>query len=146
MNEKVSLQPDLEQRFRRELTGIPVFETMGFEFPELADGWCRVRVPRQDSHKGIYDTFHGGLLTTVADCAAWVAIVTRLGPDTHLITTDMHIRFLAPCWTAVIAEARVMKFGRTLCPVEVQLFNTSDEQVAVAQVTYFRLDNQPRAT
>ena len=50
---------------------------------------------------------------------------------------DMNIRFLAPCLTAVTARARVIKLGRTLCPVAVDLFDANDRQVAVAQVSYF---------
>ena len=34
---------------------------------------------------------------------------------------------------------RAIKFGRTLCPVEVNLFDEADRHVAVAQVTYMLL-------
>jgi acyl-coenzyme A thioesterase PaaI-like protein len=39
----------------------------------------------------------------------------------------------------VTAKAKVIKFGRTLCPVEVNLFDTTNKHVAVAQVTYILL-------
>ena len=58
-------------------------------------------------------------------------------------TTDMNIRFLAPCLTDLRAEARVIKCGRTLCPVAVELFDANDKAVAVAQVTYLRLEKTP---
>ena len=61
----------------------------------------------------------------------------KTGPDAKLTTTDMNIRFLAPCLTDVTARARVIKLGSTLCPVAVDLFDTNDRQVAVAQVSYF---------
>jgi len=51
----------------------------------------------------------------------------------------MSIRFLAPCLTDVIARARVVKFGRTMCPVTVELFDTNDHHVALAQVNYMLL-------
>ncbi|MCH9025378.1 MAG: PaaI family thioesterase, partial [candidate division Zixibacteria bacterium] len=34
---------------------------------------------------------------TLADSAACFAIMTQTGPDQPLTTTDMNIRFLAPC-------------------------------------------------
>ncbi len=77
---------------------------------------------------------------TVADSAACFAIFTLTGPGIPLTTTDMNIRFLAPCLTDVTAKARVIKLGRTLVPVSVDLFDATGKQVALAQVTYIRLD------
>jgi hypothetical protein len=38
----------------------------------------------------------------------------------------------------------VIKFGGTLCPVAVDLFDAADRRVAVAQADYIRLGNRPR--
>jgi len=54
----------------------------------------------------------------------------------------MNIRFLAPCLTDVTAKARVIKLGRTLCPVAVDLFDETGRHAAVAQVTYILLNSQ----
>ena len=78
----------------------------------------------------------------VATTACW-AILTHWGPQARLATTDMNIRFLAPCNTGVSAKARVIKAGRTLCPAAVDLYDTSGRHVAVAQVTYIRLGDTP---
>ena len=94
-------------------------------------------------YDGTHATYHGGLLATVADSVAWMALVTCTGLEQVLTTSDLHIRFLAPCETDVTAEARVIKVGRTLCPVHVELFDEQDHMVAVSQVTYFRLDKDP---
>lgn len=56
----------------------------------------------------------------------------------------MNIRFLAPCLTDVTARAQVIKFGRTLCPVAVELFDEGGTLVAVAQVTYMLLGRKTR--
>jgi len=47
---------------------------------------------------------------------------TTTGPDVRLTTTDMNIRFLALGMTD--ATARVIKVGRTLCPVAVDLYDS----------------------
>ena len=41
----------------------------------------------------------------------------------------------------VTAKARVIKFGRTMCPASGDLFDDSNNQVAVAQVNYIVLEN-----
>lgn len=135
--------PDqLLERIRR----IPIVDTLQMEILHFADGCCEARVPRKRAWDGIYESFHGGLLMTVADSIACFAILTRTGADTRLTTTDMNIRFLAPCLTDVTARAHVIKFGRTLCPVAVELFDDPGTLVAVAQVTYMLLGGKTRRT
>ncbi len=51
----------------------------------------------------------------------------------------MNIRFLAACRTDVTAIAQVIKHGKTLVPVSVELFDENKTKVAVAQVNYMKL-------
>jgi len=118
---------------------IPIVDTLRIRIESFDEGTCRAVVPYERRYDGIFECFHGGLLMTVADSIACFAIMTQTGPDEALTTTDMNIRFLAPCRTDVTAVARVIKLGRTLCPVAIDLFDTHGTQVAVAQVTYIRL-------
>lgn len=115
---------------------IPIFETLNFRIDELNDGKCVAFVPRQKQYDGIFETFHGGLLMTIADSISACAILTKTGPDKTIATTDMNIRFLAPCKTGVLASAKIIKLGRTLCPVAIELFDENGKLVAVAQVSY----------
>jgi uncharacterized protein (TIGR00369 family) len=96
-------------------------------------------VPYDRKFDGVFESFHGGLLMTVADSAACFAVMTMTGPDEPMTTTDMNIRFLAPCRSDLTAEARVIKLGRTLCPLAIDLFDAAGVRVAVAQVNYIRL-------
>src|SRR5687767_4070162 len=106
----------------------------------LSKGAAEMIAPRQIIYDGVFESFHGGILMTVADSVACFAVLTGT-PDAQLMTTtDMNIRFLAPCLSDVTAKARVIKFGRVMCPVAVELFDTSGKLVAVAQVNYMLLD------
>jgi len=119
---------------------IPIFHTLQMRVDELGEGLCKGTVPYDRKFDGVFDSFHGGLLMTVADSVACFAVMTLTGPDEPMTTTDMNIRFLAPCRTDVTAEARVIKLGRTLVPLAVDLFDAAGVRVAVAQVTYMRLN------
>jgi uncharacterized protein (TIGR00369 family) len=121
------------------LEKIPIFETLRIRIDELADGRCRATVPYDRTYDGVFESFHGGLLMTIADSIACVAIMTLTGPDESMTTTDMNIRFLAPCRSDAIAEAHVIKLGRTICPVAIDVFDAGGVKVAVAQVSYIRL-------
>ncbi|MBA4391243.1 MAG: hypothetical protein C0399_09920 [Syntrophus sp. (in: bacteria)] len=122
---------------------IPIFDTLEMQIISLADGHCEIQVQRKSSYDGVAKSFHGGLLMTIADSAACVAIFTKTGPFINLTTTDMNIRFLAPCLTDVTVKANVIKLGRTLCPVSVDLYDAAGKYVAVAQVNYFLIDSLP---
>lgn len=134
------LDESLQQEILERISKIPIVDTLQLEVISLAEGSCEVKVPRKLSYDGIFESFHGGLLMTVADSAACFAIFTRTGPRTRLTTTDMNIRFLAPCLSDVTAKARVIKFGKTMCPVTVDLFDQNERMVAVAQVNYILLN------
>lgn len=137
------MDPELEAKLVQRVRAIPITDTLGMEFLEWSEGCCRVRVPRDPRYDGVFESFHGGIMMTVADSIACYAVLTLAGPDQALTTTDMNIRFLAPCLTDLVAEARVIKFGRTMCPVHVDLHDASGKHVAVAQVNYMRLPEMP---
>ena len=125
------------------ISKIPIFATLRMDSIVFGNGQCEMRVPRQQMYDGVFESFHGGLLMTVADSAACFAVLTGTPIDQVLTTTDMNIRFLAPCLTDVHVKARVIKFGRLMCPVAVDLLDTAGKLVAVAQVNYMLLDKMP---
>ncbi len=143
MRKMKALSRDLQRAIVKRTNNIPIVKTLQLKIISLSDGYCEVQVPRKLRYDGVFKSFHGGLLMTIADSAACFAIFTKTGPEVRLTTTDMNIRFLAPCLSDVTAKATVIKLGRTLVPVSVDLFDSTNRHVAVAQVNYILLDNQP---
>ena len=139
----MKLSPELKNNIRTEINKIPIVDTLKIQIVSLADGYCKTKVPRKLSYDGVFKSFHGGLLMTIADSTACFAIFTKTGPYVKLTTTDMNIRFLAPCLSDVTAKAKVIKLGQTLCPVSIDLYDSNKKHVAVAQVNYILLDSLP---
>ena len=135
------LDTDLGRRILEWVMRIAIFDKLGLRVESLSPGECVVFAPHDPEFDGIFESFHGGMLMTVADSIACFAMMTLTGPDERVATTDMNIRFLAPCLTDVRARARVIKLGRTLCPVQVDLYDMDDRHVAVAQVNYIRFSS-----
>ena len=125
----------LESRLEK----IPIFRRLGLRVIAASEGRARLTAPYDSAYDGVFNSFHGGLLMTLADTASCVAVLTMAGADAVITTTDMNIRFLAPCRSDATAEAKVIKFGKTLCPVSVEIRDAQAVLVAVAQVTYMRL-------
>ena len=132
----MELSSEFKNDILTEINKIPIVETLEMQITSLTDGCCESKVQRKSSYDGVAKSFHGGLLMTIADSAACFAIFTKTGPFVKLTTTDMNIRFLAPCLTDVSVRATVIKLGRTLCPVSVDLYDATGKHVAVAQVNY----------
>ena len=138
------IDPSREAEILARITKIPIFATLEMGAIDFGTGECAMTVPRQKKYDGVFESFHGGLLMTVADSVACFAVLTLTPIDQVMTTTDMNIRFLAPCVTDVRVKARVIKQGRLMCPVAVDLFDTAGKLVAVAQVNYMLLDKMPR--
>jgi uncharacterized protein (TIGR00369 family) len=123
---------------------IPLVHALRYRLDDLKPGEAAVTAPYTPDHDGIFHSFHGGLLMTLADTTACAAILSLTGSDQVMTTTDMNIRFLAPCNSDATARARVIKFGRTIVPIHVDLFDANGKHVALAQVTYMRLEKMPK--
>ena len=137
------LSSDLRLAILTKIKQIPIVKTLQFKIISLSEGYCEAIVPRKLKFDGVFNSFHGGLLMTIADSTACFAIFTKTGPEIPLTTTDMNIRFLAPCLSDVTAKAKVIKLGRTLVPVSVDLFDSTNKHIAIAQVNYILLDSLP---
>lgn len=97
-----------------------------------------VSVAITDRHGRPGGTLSGPTMMTLADTAAWLAIMSQIGPVLLAVTTSLHIDFLRkPQLNDLMAKTRLLKLGRRLAVVEVELFSRgSTEVVAQAQVTY----------
>lgn len=137
-----SISPELQAALMERINSIAITHTLNMEVLETGQGTCAVRIPRQRRYDGIYHSLHGGILTTLADSTAAYAILTLTGAEQPMATTDLSIRFLAPCMTGVTAKAKVIKQGRTMCPVDLELFDDEGALVAVAQVNYMMLNSK----
>ncbi|HVF76078.1 MAG TPA: PaaI family thioesterase [Acidimicrobiales bacterium] len=85
-------------------------------------------------------TVSGPALMGLADTAAWLSVLSRIGLVALAVTTSLHIDFLRkPALVDVFADGRVLKLGSRLAVVDVSMWSADgspDELVAKAQVTY----------
>lgn len=136
-----ALDPQRIASIRAKAAQAPCIASLGIELLDFSPGACRLSARRDPAFDGVQPGFHGGMLAMVSDCAAWCAIVTQTGPDERLLTTDLSVKYLNPCLTDAIVSARVIKLGRTLCPVQVELSDRDGRLAATAIVTYIRVNS-----
>jgi uncharacterized protein (TIGR00369 family) len=105
---------------------------------EVTDVGIRLRLRVDESNVRPGGTVSGPSLMALADCAAWLAVVGRIGPVALAVTTSLHIDFLRkPALVDVVAVGSLLKLGSRLGVVDVALHSVADDAlVAKAQVTY----------
>jgi uncharacterized protein (TIGR00369 family) len=97
----------------------------------------RYRVTAQNERPG--GTVSGPTMMSMADTAAWLAVVAQIGPVALAVTTSLHIDFLRkPAMEDLVAVGTLLKLGKQLAVVDVALasISTPETLVAKAQVTY----------
>ena len=105
---------------------------------EVRPNYARVRQPVDDSNIRPGGYINGPTQMAIADSAAYVAIFTRIGITPMALTSNLNINFLRPCiGEAVIAEASLLKLGRTLAVISVDIrAEGSDKLSSQAVVNY----------
>jgi len=65
------------QSLDARIQSIPIVETLGMKINKLEKGHCEATVPRHKRWDGIYETFHGGMLGTIADTVTCWSILPK---------------------------------------------------------------------
>ena len=72
---------------------VPIFRTLGLRLEAVSEGNATLIAPYDRRYDGIFESFHGGLLMTLVDTAACVAVLTLAGASAAVTTTDMKHSF-----------------------------------------------------
>jgi uncharacterized protein (TIGR00369 family) len=115
----------------------------GWGGPEVVDvtpDGVIVRLAVTELHGRPGGTVSGPTVMTLVDTVAYLAILSRVGPELLAVTTSLHIDFVRkPPLTDMTATASIVKLGRTLVVVDVTVHSVGvDEPVAKSLVTYAR--------
>lgn len=102
------------------------------ELLEVHEGRAKARIVVNDSIKNLFGKLHGGAAATLVDTVGTLAIMSRDKDSRPGVSTDLNVSFFAPGEGVVIVEANVLKSGRTLSFVSVDIRREHDN-VLVAQ-------------
>ncbi len=113
---------------------------LGIELDEATRGSVKMHMDARQDLRQVSDVLHGGSIASLIDTAAAFAVITMLEPDQSTTTSDLTIHYLRPVSSgSVAAEARVLRSGRRLLVVTVNVFDNLQALVATAVTTYVRL-------
>jgi acyl-coenzyme A thioesterase 13 len=98
----------------------------GCEIVRSGEGHATLRLPVGDTLLNMGGSLHGGAVATLVDVSGTIAIITADRQGRPGVTTDLNVSYFAPGKGVVVAEARVLKVGRTLAFVAVDVTRESD--------------------
>jgi uncharacterized protein (TIGR00369 family) len=104
----------------------------------MEEGRAIMRLKAGQEHLRPGGYISGPTQMTMADSVTYMAIFTKLGITPMTVTSNLNMTFLRPCiGQAIVAEAKLLKIGRTLAVAEVDIkAEGSDKVSSHAVVTY----------
>lgn len=126
-----------ESEFARRLRESNSGRLFGFQLEVAEPGRAVVLLRVRSKHRQVHGVVHGGILAALADTAAGVACYMLLPRGTRLATIEMKINYLEPVEKGtILAEARVLRKGRTTAVAECDVRDTTGLLVAKALLTF----------
>jgi uncharacterized protein (TIGR00369 family) len=129
---------DRTETFEKWFQGVdpPIARLLGLRLLEYGDGRAVISFVAGPEHANPMGSLHGGIFCDLADAAMGTAAASTLNPGETLTTIELKINFLKPVWTGTqVAEAKVVRRGRTLCYVECDVKDEKGSLVARASST-----------
>jgi uncharacterized protein (TIGR00369 family) len=113
---------------------------LGIELSEVSRGLVTMHLEARAELRQVNDVLHGGSIASLIDTAAAFAVITVLDAGQSATTSDLTIHFLRPVDSGrITATARVLRSGRRLVVVTVDVLDHTQSLVSTAVTTYLRL-------
>jgi uncharacterized protein (TIGR00369 family) len=110
---------EMAQRIRRQFDRQGFMHLLGARVDEVADGEVTLALDTRPELGQQHGFVHAGAVTTLLDTACGFAALTRMEPDTGVLTAEFKVNLLRPAaGEVVLATGRVLQAGRTLVVCE----------------------------
>jgi uncharacterized protein (TIGR00369 family) len=127
-------------RIRQAFASVPYAKFLGLELDEMKPGEASIHLAVRDELRQNQGVVHGGAVASLIDTASAFAVVTQLKPDERVTTTDLTIHYLRPVTAGrLTATARIVRAGRRLFVLSVEVIDGQQKLIATAVTTYIKL-------
>lgn len=109
---------------------------VGVEVVDTREGYARCELEIREDHMNPLGSVHGGCLYTLADMAGGTASATY-GTIAPTLSGEMHFLSAASGVKKLIAEANVIKCGRTVRVMNIRITDETDRLIATAVFSFF---------
>ncbi|HVF07776.1 MAG TPA: PaaI family thioesterase [Actinomycetota bacterium] len=127
---------EIEVGIRERVAASSFHAAIGITVEHVRDGSVDLRLEAGPDHANLQGTVHGGVLATLADTAAGLAVRSAIPPGSRHVSVNLDVQYLAPArMGTLLATGRVVRLGRRIAFAEADVSDTAGELLARAQVT-----------
>jgi uncharacterized protein (TIGR00369 family) len=120
-----------------------LFARIGLRETGQDDDTYTMEMPVRPQTVNTAGALQGGLIATLADVAGGSLGLRYLAPGTGLTTADLFIRYLRPVTEgSARAVARILRAGRRTVVAQVEIFRSSDDELAATATVNFAVVNR----
>ena len=134
------LDPQKIERARAAFASVPYAKFLGLRLGDIHQGQVSIHLDVRDELKHHQGVVHGGAIASLIDTASAFAVLTQIDINERITTTDLTIHYLRPITSGrMTATARVVRGGRRLFVLSVEVANDAGALVATAVTTYIKV-------
>jgi uncharacterized protein (TIGR00369 family) len=112
---------------------------LGIKLVNVEPGIVTLSLESKTELKRQNGILHGGAIASLIDTAAALAVLSTIGPDENMATVDLTIHYLRAIKEGTIkAEGKVLRAGRRVIAVSIEVMDEAGTLVATALSTYIR--------
>jgi uncharacterized protein (TIGR00369 family) len=133
------LSAEERARLDEAFAAVPYVRLLGIEFVSAERGAATFALEVREELTRMGGLLHGGAVASLLDTAAAFAVHTLLEPEKRTVTIDLTIHFLRPVtFGRVEARARVLREGRRVAIIVVEVTDSAGTLTATATTTYLK--------
>lgn len=137
---QTDFDPRKLERARKAFSSVAYAKFLGLEMGEVGDGAASIHLEVRDELLQNHGVVHGGAIASLIDTASAFALLTRIELDERVTTTDLTIHYLRPISSGrMTATASIVRGGRRLFVLSVDVRDESDKLLATALTTYIKI-------
>ena len=135
-----ALDPQKVERARAAFASVPYAKFLGLRLGDIQQGQVSIHLDVRDELKHHQGVVHGGVIASLIDTASAFAVLTQIDVNERITTTDLTIHYLRPITSGrMTATARIVRGGRRLFVLSVEVTNDTNVLVATAVTTYIKV-------
>jgi len=134
------LDPEKLSRARAAFASVPYAKFLGLELGDMTAGEVSVHLRVRDELLQNLGVVHGGAVASLIDTASAFAVLSQIELHERVTTTDLTIHYLRPITSGrMTARARVVRGGRRLFVLAVDVTDEHERLVATAVTSYIKI-------
>lgn len=138
--ERNKLTVEQEQRIKAGIPKQNLMKMYNASAEDIAEGYVEIAVPHQEDLVRGSGIFYGGVLSALADTAAYFSAATLHDANAYFLTVELKINYLNPAiGDKIIATGEVVKNGKTLIICKSDIYAVIGDKKSLAATSLVTL-------